>query len=132
MEWNYVKNGDVKPDDVSVGSGKKVWWICGKCGYEWIASVGHRVNGRGCPYCANKVIVVGKNDLATQYPELIEEWDFEKNAYLRPTDYMENSGKKVWWKCKVCGNSWQTKIYVRTKGHNCPKCSKKSNINSVR
>ena len=25
-EWNYEKNGDLKPEDVSCGSGKKVWW----------------------------------------------------------------------------------------------------------
>lgn len=26
-EWNYEKNGDLKPEDVSYGSNKKVWWI---------------------------------------------------------------------------------------------------------
>lgn len=25
-EWNYEKNGDLKPEDVSCGSHKKVWW----------------------------------------------------------------------------------------------------------
>ena len=25
-EWNYEKNGDLKPKDVSCGSNKKVWW----------------------------------------------------------------------------------------------------------
>ena len=25
-EWNYEKNGDLKPEDVSCGSNKKVWW----------------------------------------------------------------------------------------------------------
>lgn len=25
-EWNYEKNGDLRPEDVSCGSNKKVWW----------------------------------------------------------------------------------------------------------
>lgn len=27
-EWNHKKNGNLKPNDVTVSSGKKVWWIC--------------------------------------------------------------------------------------------------------
>lgn len=26
-EWNYEKNGDLRPEDVSCGSNKKIWWI---------------------------------------------------------------------------------------------------------
>ena len=25
-EWNYEKNGGLKPEDMSCGSNKKVWW----------------------------------------------------------------------------------------------------------
>ena len=41
-EWNYGKNGDLKPKDVTFGSERKVWWICSK-GHEWQAQVGNRV-----------------------------------------------------------------------------------------
>ena len=27
-EWNFEKNGEIKPYDVTCGSNKKVWWIC--------------------------------------------------------------------------------------------------------
>ena len=33
-EWDYDKNGDLTPDNVSYGSNKKVWWKCKK-GHEW-------------------------------------------------------------------------------------------------
>ena len=53
-EWNYNKNIDVEPSEVSAHSGQKVWWRCKKCGYEWQATVDKRSNGRGCPNCARK------------------------------------------------------------------------------
>ena len=49
-EWHPTKNGILTPKDVTLGSGKKVWWQCKK-GHEWKAVVGNRNRGRGCPYC---------------------------------------------------------------------------------
>ena len=34
-EWNYEKNGDLKPDQVTAKSEKRVWWRCSNCGKEW-------------------------------------------------------------------------------------------------
>ena len=53
MQWNYEKNGDLAPEMVTAGSGKKVWWICAK-GHEWQAVVNARKQGRNCPICAGK------------------------------------------------------------------------------
>ena len=50
--WNYPKNGDVLPTDITAHSNKKFWWIC-EYGHEWEAKVCNRVNGRGCPECYN-------------------------------------------------------------------------------
>lgn len=50
-EWNYEKNDDLKPDMVTANSGKKVWWKCLKCNYEWQAIIANRNRGRGCPNC---------------------------------------------------------------------------------
>jgi very-short-patch-repair endonuclease len=53
-EWHPSKNGDLSPESVVPGSGKKVWWKCSK-GHEWMRQVEKRANsGRGCPYCANR------------------------------------------------------------------------------
>jgi hypothetical protein len=52
------------------------------------------------------------NLLKTTHPELIKEWDFEKNTYSWDT-ISTSSGKKVWWKCAK-GHSWDTRVYVRT------------------
>ena len=54
------------------------------------------------------------------FPELIEEWDHEKNNLL-PENYMPKSNKKVWWRCKN-GHKWQTTINSRSSGTGCGYC----------
>ena len=55
-------------------------------------------------------------------PELLVEWDLERNAPLTPKDVTFGSHKKVWWCCKN-GHSWQTAVYTRSGGAGCPYCS---------
>ena len=123
-EWDYEKN-DTSPDKVSCGSNKRVWWICHKCGYGWQATPNTRTSGCGCPCCAGRVVVPGINDLASKKPELLKDWNYEKNT-VSPKEVTCGSHKKVWWKCHKCGYEWQTTPHNRT-GNNrtgCPKCSR--------
>ena len=121
-QWHPTKNGDLTSADVSCGSGKKVWWICDR-GHEWQSSVLNRVKDNlGCPYCGNQKVLVGYNDFPTAYPELLLEWDYEKNKEISPYSLVSGSGKVVWWKCKKCGHEWQAAIRNRTKRPKCPNC----------
>ena len=123
-EWHPTKNGPLSPDDISAGRFKVVWWLCPQCGYEWEASPNNRKRGVGCPCCSGRVPKSGVNDLATLYPGLMEEWDFQKNVGLNPSQLLPGSGKRAWWKCSQCGHEWEAVIASRTKGHGCPKCAK--------
>lgn len=122
-EWNYKLNGDLTPKDIPPHSGKKYWWIC-ENNHSWLASVDNRVKGRGCPYCSNKAVLKGYNDLQTRFPEIAEEWHPTKNDDLTPDNFVFGSAKKAWWKCKKCGHEWQASICTRTKGHGCPACAR--------
>ena len=122
-EWNYEKNGNLKPEFFSISSGKKVWWKC-KHGHEWEAIIAGRNNGTGCPYCSNRKIIKGYNDLATLNPSLANEWNYAKNCDLKPENFTSNSGKKVWWICEK-GHEWQASIANRSYGNNCPYCANK-------
>ena len=113
-EWNYEKNGDLRPEDVSCGSNKKVWWklpydvpddypvehLRGKhFEFEWEAAIYSRYNGKNdCPYLSGKAVWPGFNDLATINPELVAQWHPTKNGNLKPTQFAANAKKKVWWK----------------------------------
>lgn len=124
-EWHPTKNGALSPNDVSAGRFKAVWWLCPQCGYEWEASPNNRKRGVGCPCCCGRVPKSGVNDLATLHPKLLEEWDFQKNSGLNPSQLLPGSGKKAWWRCSQCGHEWEAIIASRTKGHGCPKCAKR-------
>ena len=125
LEWDGEKNNNLRPTDVSKGSTKKVWWRCSE-GHNWQATIGSRVAGNGCPYCSNNKLLIGYNDLFTCNPEVASEWHPTKNGSFTPTDFINGSGKKVWWMCKKCNFEWQTAIVARTKPNatGCPECAK--------
>ena len=114
QEWNYEKNGNLRPENMRPNSGKKIWWKCAQ-GHEWQQTVDTRSNGVGCPYCSNHKLLKGYNDLATTNPALAAEWNYEKNSNLTPEDLIAGSEQKVWWKCSQ-GHEWQATIVNRNKG----------------
>ena len=123
-EWDFEKNDllGFDPGKIGTGSHYKVWWL-GECGHEWQAVVKSRCAGRGCPYCAGRLLLKGFNDLSTTNPSIIQEWDYEKNTDINPEDLQAGSHKKVWWKCNI-GHSWQASPNNRiSKGRGCPYCS---------
>ena len=119
-EWHPTKNNNLRPEDVTKRSGKKVWWLCSK-GHEWNTPVHIRTTGKNCPYCSGRR-VSKDNNLKVLFPNLIKEWDFKKNGKLKPEDVTKGSNKKVWWKCSK-GHEWRIYISSRSKGSNCPYCS---------
>lgn len=119
-EWDYEKNYPLTPKDVTAGSKKKVWWICEK-GHKWESAICNRTGGSGCIYCTKQKTIIGENDICTTNPELIKEWDYEKNIGIKPEELMSGSNKKVWWKCPL-GHSWKTSVAKRNEGTGCPHC----------
>jgi len=69
-----------------------------------------------------KKLLTGFNDMMTAYPELMNEWDFEKNKE-KPQEIIRGSHKKAWWKCPN-GHRYQTRISHRTcTKTGCPVCA---------
>jgi hypothetical protein len=124
-QWHPTKNGTLSPDDVTVGSGRKVWWRCGvDARHVWCAVV-HAVvrSGHGCPFCDGKRTTV-PTSLAARLPELAAEWHATKNGALTPRDVRPTSGRSVYWKCTTCRHVWRTAVSHRaTRSHGCPVCS---------
>lgn len=123
-QWDVEKNAPLSSGDVTIGSGKKVWWVC-DLGHSWQATIASRSkSSRGCPYCCNQKILPGFNDLATTHPDLAVQWDDTKNS-VPAKSVGAGSGKKAWWKCNL-GHSWEATVAPRAKrGVGCPYCSGK-------
>ena len=131
-QWHPTKNGDLRPDAVAPKSNKYIWWRCEK-GHEWETMICNRTStmSRGCPYCANRIIVAGENDLATIFPEIAKEWHPAKNENLRPDAVAPKANKVVWWQCDK-GHEYQDKIIARTiAGTGCPYCSGRKVLTGV-
>lgn len=120
-EWHPTKNGSLTPDMFSPSSNHKAWWIC-RLGHEWQATFDSRTRGTGCPYCSGNRVLPGFNDLATKRPDLMKEWNWQKNIALDPTHIAAGSGKRAFWVCAK-GHEWQVEISCRNKGHGCPYCA---------
>ncbi len=129
-EWSSKNNKE--PSAYLPNSVEKVWWKCSICGNEWKASINNRVsNGSGCPQCALKRQgkknrenrIKERGSFASNNPELLVEWDFEKNATIcEPERILSSSHIRVWWKCKKCGHEWMAFVYSRSSGRGCPSC----------
>ena len=119
-EWAAEENGALSPDMVTVQSNRIVWWRC-DLGHIWKAAICNR-RDKGCPYCSNKMVLAGYNDFASVHPELVPEWDCERNGDLKPSDVVYGSHRTVWWKCEL-GHSWTASLYIRHEGFGCPYCS---------
>lgn len=123
-QWHPTRNGDLSPSDVTVSSGKKVWWKCAEGDdHEWDAIVANRSKGSGCPICSNQR-VAPSNCLAAVRPDLAKEWHSIKNNDLTPYDVLPSANRKVWWQCsKNSNHEWEAKLNNRYNGKGCPICA---------
>jgi len=126
-QWHPTKNRPLLPSEVSVSSNRRVWWRC-DAGHEWEAVISSRTANRSeCPYCTNRRVLSGFNDLKTVQPLVAAQWHPTLNESLEPTMVLPGSRKRVWWQCSD-GHEWKAIIYSRTGADKCgcPVCAGKT------
>jgi hypothetical protein len=129
--WDYSKN-TITPDKISHASGDKYFWIhiIDKNGvlfiHRWEQSADKRAQGKGCPICSGREVMINFNDFASQYPGCAKEWYRKGNGKTRPDQYTSQSNKMVLWRCEGKYKEknfiyiWRASIAARAKGGNCP------------
>lgn len=137
-EWDYSKNKDINPIDVTRISRKRAFWKCSKCSYEWSTKIFERtINGTGCPKCAIKVRAERKHKTALKEngylkdPDLLKDFDYEANYPKTPNDFTPVSNYYAYWKCHKCGYKWKAKVSNRVKGRGCPVCGNRKIIKGI-
>lgn len=117
--------------------------MIGECGHVFtrqkrfvIDDIVKEINGY--PYCSNRPVLIGFNDLQSQRPEIAAQWHPTKNGNVKPCDvtcgaeFIDATGNgkkddKPWWICPL-GHEWQAFVYSRTgsethKSTGCPYCA---------
>lgn len=106
--------------EITPGSNRQLDWVCERNPkHIWRCTVSNYRQG-GCPYCANKRIIVGENDLATTHPNIAAQLVDQSLA----TKLVAGSGKRVEWRCEQ-GHTWTAPVYRRTGpgATGCPECA---------
>lgn len=132
--WHQTKNKKLTPYYVTPFSSKMAWWQCPKGeDHEWKATVANVVNGSTCPVCMNRKITK-TNNVFVLYPNLEEEWDFDKNRNVNPLKLSAGSKIKVWWICRRnAEHRWVASITDRAKKDSgCPFCAIKLNVQETK
>ena len=63
------------------------------------------------------------NSLEESYPELVKEWDYEKNT-ITPKEVRPGTSYVVWWKCEN-GHEWTASVSSRVRFNTtCPICKR--------
>lgn len=123
-QWDWKKNGALTPEAVSAYSNRRVWWLCDK-GHSFCAVIAHRVNRESdCPYCTNRKVLPGFNDLETKEPVIASQWHPTLNGCFTPQQVTPGSSRKAWWLCEN-GHAWKSVISSRTGKQRCgcPVCA---------
>ena len=117
-EWDHERNEaeGFYPHLITLGSAKKVHWICSRCPrgqpHRWTAPPYVRIGkGSGCAVCAGKQACVC-NSLESLFPSVAAEFDVDKNGFA-PSEITAWSNKEVYWRNANRG-TWRQAVDVRT------------------
>lgn len=109
----------------SARSPKRVAWRCG-LGHVWHARIADRVGGNGCPYCSNRKVLPGFNDLATTHPDIAR----LVVDVSRASAVSAGSHAKLEWRGD-CGHTWTAAVKDVVRGRRCPVCAGKEAVPGV-
>lgn len=109
-------------DDEIIKSKEEMLIYDGRCKHYWNTTY-NRIQNQGikCPFCANKKVWKGFNDIATTDSWMTDLMKSKEDA----NNYTNCSNKKIDWTCPTCGKDINDKQIneVFRRGLSCPNCS---------
>jgi very-short-patch-repair endonuclease len=122
--WSPVN--DLLPEQVTIGSNNKIWFICFVCNHEYQQSPKSKsTKGSGCRYCVNNLRCGNCNmcldNSCFRYKNIWSDKNKEKCEQIAIS-----SNKKFLFNCDICSHDYQqapsNKLY---RGSGCPYCNNK-------
>ena len=132
--WDYKKNMNLNPFEVSNSSALKVWWCCEK-NHSYQMNIYHKSSGIGCPVCSGRK-VSESHSLFHNHSKTMDYWDYEKNKGIDPKLIIQGSSRIVFWRCSEAeDHKWKQRIkHVVKNKAKCPYCNnhKTTSSNSLK
>lgn len=134
--WHNEKNGEIKPEDITIRTATKYWFICNnpECAHEFLTSPQTIVSlGRWCYYCCIPTKYLCDDDNCKICFEK-SFGSYEKSIYwsdknkLKPNKVFKNCNIKFWFDCPDCKHSFESVLSTIYKGSWCPYCSKPAKL----
>ena len=108
----YSSDNLIPANRIAPFSHKHVIWNY-PCGHSYSAEVKMRHTSRnGCKYCEGGAVLPGVNDLKSQCPLIVKDWDYENNE-VGPDQVRPSSNITRNWKCQYCGRQYKMPPYTR-------------------
>ena len=106
LERLKEKQPKIIPVEDYISHRDKIKHGCTVCGGEFIISPNNMLKNKKdrCPYCTNRKVLVGFNDIQTTHPEIAELLVNEADK----TNYTIITQTKLKFKCKICGKIYKT------------------------
>lgn len=127
LKKHYSSENEIPFESLSSANPKSVIWVCDN-GHKFTKTVAKMTLQKEfqCPKCTGR-IAAEDNNIIANHPELINEWDAEKNK-IDPYSLMDSSRYEAYWKCKQCGHRYRQRISRKllydTEGKiSCPYCA---------
>ncbi len=132
QHWDFKKNGDVNPKDVTLGSEKKFWFVCDRCFHSFPSAIYNITKGRNpswCRYCSNKRLCENeKCDTCLKKSFAMHlranKWNYEMNGDITPRNVFPATHKKFWFNCTdcECNHPFKTSVCSITSKKSIGKC----------
>ena len=117
-EWVEGLNGGLKLHEAKTSRCYRYLWQC-RNEHIFPMTLGARLEGRGCPYCSNRKVMPGFNDVRTRFPQISVDWDGERNA-VRPQEVLA-ANRRWWWTC-TNSHTYQQTVIGRMTSRGCKHC----------
>jgi len=117
--WSYEDNGKIRPENLTWGSARKVWFICdnAECGHKFQQMPAAVQRGVWCPYCKSYALCSDESCKVCLEKSFAScesaKWWSPKNE-LSPRMVRKGTSKKFYFICDECGHE----SYSALKGMN--------------
>lgn len=114
-QWSKANN--VSPEMIPPTYSKQIIWEC-EHGHTWHRTIRLQAQLKTCPYCAVK-----ENGFFACHPEMLEEWDADRNKGIEPDTVTAFSNRKYHWICRNGHSYSASPTELMRRSAHCPICS---------